>query len=473
MDDKAVLEELLARQQGRFSLESVCFPEQVAFITDPSKLKTAVCGRRSGKTHADSAYLLWTALNRPGSTSLYITLTRSNAKKIIWPTLLELNYVYKLGGMVNESDLAITFGNGSRIFLSGASDATEVEKFRGLGLALCLLDEGQSFKDYIRNLIEDVISKCLYDFDGTFAVTGTPGPVAVGYFYECSQSEAYTHHKWTMFQNPYIKIKSGKTPQQLLDQDLKRKGVTLMDPSIRREVFAEWVTDTDALVFKYNKNINDFQGTPSVTEFVIGVDIGFDDADAIAVLGWAAESPEIYLVEEIIKRGQTVTELADQVKYVLDKYEPLKIVMDMGGLGKKLAEELKKRYALPVVAAEKSRKFEFIELLNDALRTGKLRAASNSQFAQDCYLVEWDRRTPQKLAIKDTFHSDITDAVLYAYREALHWLYEPAKPQVDKHTPEWYKKIEETMEADAISRLETEQEPKEGLPSSDEWDYKS
>jgi hypothetical protein len=471
VDEKAILEELLARQQGKFDLSKVCFDKQIAFILDESKLKTAVCGRRSGKTHADAAYLLYTALNRPASTSLYITLTRSNAKKIVWPTLLELNYIYKLGGVVNESDLAITFGNSSRIFLSGASDATEVEKFRGLGLALCLLDEGQSFKDYIRNLIEDVISKCLYDFDGTFAVTGTPGPVAIGYFHECSQSDAYSHHKWTMFDNPYIKVKSGKTPQQLLDQDLHRKGVTLMDPSIRREVFAEWVTDSDALVFKYDKKVNDFTDLPSVNEFVIGVDMGTDDADAIGVLGWAAESPNIYLVEELINYGQGVTELADQIKYVLDKYEPLKIVIDTGGLGKKLAVELTNRYSLPVVAAEKSRKFEFIELLNDALRTGKFKAKSSSQFAQDCFLVEWDRSKAQKLIVKDSFHSDITDAVLYAYREALHWLYTPAVPKIDKHTPEWYKKIEAQMEQDAVNRLETEQEPKEGLPSSDEFDY--
>lgn len=438
-------------------MSDVCFPAQVSFIEDASHLKTSVTGRRAGKTFACAAYLIHTALNRPQSTSLYITLTRSNAKKIIWPTLLELNYLYSLKGIINESDLSITFDNGSRIFLSGANDSAEVEKFRGLGLALCIIDETQSFKDYLETLIEEVISKALYDFDGTLALIGTPGPVPIGYFHSCSQSDSYSHHKWTMFDNPHLETKSGKTAAQLLDQDLKRKGVTIHDSSIRREVFAEWVTDSSALVFHYSNELNNYTegksdyATPS--EFVIGVDLGFDDADAIAVLGWSANSPNIYLVEERVGRGQTLTDLAIVLEDVIKKYNPLRIVMDTGGLGKKLAEELRKRYALPIQAAEKTRKFEYIELLNDALRTGRFQARAKSQFSQDCMLVEWDRSNTNKLAIKDAFHSDITDAVLYAYRESLHWLHVPKPPVVAKLSPEWYRQLEDQLEEEAEKRL--------------------
>lgn len=235
-------------------------------------------------------------------------------------------------------------------------------------------------------------------------------------------------------------------------------------------MFAEWVTDTSALVFRYDSLLNNYTDAPTLTEFVIGVDIGFDDSDAISVLGWSSDSPSIYLVEEFIRSGQTVTDLAVEIDRVMKKYNPLRIVMDTGGLGKKLAEELRKRYALPIIAAEKVRKFEYIELLNDSLRTGKFKAKSNSQFAQDCMLVEWDRANPQKLAIKDTFHSDITDSVLYAYREALHWLYEPTIAPPSQYTPAWYKQIESDMEQAALDRMEMDIEPREGLDPSDEND---
>src|SRR5271166_4286952 len=358
----AILEELVKRKKGVFNLDAVCFKEQIDFILDSSKLKTAVCGRRAGKTHACAAYLLYTALNRGGSTSVYITLTRSNAKRIIWPTLIELNFQYNLGAVFNESDLSIKFPNGSRIFLSGANDSGEIEKFRGLGLALAIIDEAQSFRVFIETLIEEILSKALYDYDGTLCLIGTPGPVPIGYFFSTTSNSSYSHFAWTMFENPFIDVKSGKTPQETLNQDLKRKGVTIADPSIRREVFAEWVTDSNSLVFAYNSGINDYKEIPTITETVIGIDIGHDDADAISVLGWDGSSPHIYLIEEFIKRGQTVTDLAEVAARFIDKYQPLKVVADTGGLGKKITEELRKRYALPIVAAEKVRKFEYIEL---------------------------------------------------------------------------------------------------------------
>ena len=48
-------------------------------------------------------------------------------------------------------------------------------------------------------------------------------------------------------------------------------------------------------------------------------------------------------------------------------------------------------------------------------------------------LVQWDKdskiRNPERPKISDTYHSDICDAVLYAWRECRHYLSE--KPRVD------------------------------------------
>ena len=43
--------------------------------------------------------------------------------------------------------------------------------------------------------------------------------------------------------------------------------------------------------------------------------------------------------------------------------------MDTGGLGKKIAEELRIRRDLPIEPAQKTEKMAHIEILNDALRT--------------------------------------------------------------------------------------------------------
>lgn len=436
------------KEKGQFDLGRFCFKEQLAFIEDPAQFKTAVCSRRSGKTIACAADLIDTALKTPEIVCLYITLSRVNAKRIIWPELLKLNRLFTLNGRANETDLSLKFPNGSVIYVSGAKDKSEIENFRGLPLKKVYIDECQSFRQYIQDLVDDVISKALFDHAGTLCLIGTPALVPAGYFFECAHSSVWGHHQWTMFQNPHLERKSGKTAQALIQADCERMGVGLEHPKIQRECYGRWVVDSDSLVFHYKAKRNSCLIVPLLDHFVIGVDLGFDDADAIAVIGWSEKGKEAYLVEEVIKNKQGISELAGQIGALIQKHKPIKVVMDTGGLGKKIAEELAQRYQLPIDAAEKSRKFEFIELLNDAMRTDRFFAKKDSRFAQDCALVEWDRDTtsPDKLKISDSYHSDICDAVLYAFREALHWLYEPETIRPAFSTPAWQKEQEEEME---------------------------
>lgn len=406
-----------------------------------------------------------TALTFPGTVSLYITLSRLNAKRIIWPDLLEINRSFELGGNVNESELCLTFPNRSRIYLSGAKDSSEIEKFRGLALKKVRIDEAQSFRSYLRELIDEVLAKALYDHDGVLVLSGTPGPVPAGYFYEATKNPEWSHHHWTMLQNPHLKLKSGKDPMELILADCKRMGVGLDDPRIQRECFGKWVVDTNSLVFRYTDQ-NHYDSLPASARwsYVIGIDLGYSDADAVAVLGWNEHAKDVYLVEEVVKRKQGITELAETVQKMVSHYGPLSVVMDTGGIGLKVAAEMQSRFGLPIKAAKKADKFSHIELVNDALRTRRLYAKRTSQFAQDCYLLEWDsdKSSGDRLVVSDAFHSDICDAVLYAFREALGWLVEPEKPKPQPGTDEWAKEQERQIierEIRALQRRELEQDP--------------
>lgn len=463
--DAAILAALALKNQRApvFDLESYCFQEQLDFIRDTSQYKTAVCSRRAGKTISCAADLIDTAIKSAGSVCLYITLSRINAKRIIWPELLRINRIFQLGGKPNESELSLTFDNGSVIYLSGAKDKSQIEHFRGLPIRKVYIDECQSFRAYIEDLIDDVLSKALFDYAGTLCLIGTPGLVPAGYFHECATSKTWSHHYWTMFNNPHLERKSGKSVQALIDADCKRMGVTVDHPKIQRECFGRWVVDTDSLVFQYSVEKNDYDSTPEVShrwDYVIGVDLGFDDSDAIAVIGWNDKLKESYLVDEHVESKQGITELADRIEALITKYNPLKVVMDTGGLGKKIASEIQKRRSIPVEAAEKTRKFEFIELINDAMRTGRFFAKRDSRFAQDCFLVEWDldKTTADRKVVSDKYHSDITDAVLYAYRESLHWMHEPEKARPEQGSPEWFSREEEQMEEAAIGALQRKED---------------
>jgi hypothetical protein len=132
--------------------------------------------------------------------------------------------------------------------------------------------------------------------------------------------------------------------------------------------------------------------------------------------------------------------LVEQIQVLEKAYKPVKMVIDEGGLGKKLAEEMRRRYSIPVEPADKLRKQENVELLNDSLRRGKFKAKGASRFAQDSYLVQidWDKSSPNKIIVKKKPHSDIIDAVLYAFKESYGYLHKPAGPVAPKWgTKEW------------------------------------
>lgn len=457
-----------------FDLTQFLFAEQLKFVQDPSPNKLAVCSRRSGKTVACAADLVKTAIENEGVVCLYITLSRNNAKKIIWREIKKINRDYALGGEENLSELSITFENGSVIYLSGAKDTNEIEKFRGLALKLVYIDEAQSFREYIRELIDDVLAPALMDYSGTLVLIGTPGPLPVGFFAECAGAvsgrdvQGWARHKWSFWDNPFLPAKSGKTHQEMLDRELKRRGATAQDPSIQREWFGQWVLDSDSLILHYDKNRNHFDTLPDIKphkwNYILGIDIGFDDADALAVLAWSDATPNTYLVEEKITTKQGITELAEQIEELRKRYDISKMVIDAGGLGKKIAEEIRRQKKLPVFYAEKTLKMQNLAFLDDSLRSGRFKAKDTSAFAQDCFLVEKDRdkTTPDKIVIKSSYHSDIVDAILYAARESPAFTYVEPEKALAKGTKEWADRQQSEMFQVALDHFLEQQNKEKG-----------
>jgi len=231
-----------------------------------------------------------------------------------------------------------------------------------------------------------------------------------------------------------------------LSEERELKGITILDPGYRRETFGEWVEDVDSLVYKYDEDINHYNILPKADyTYILGIDVGYNDADAIAVLAYTKDHNKVFLVEEFIKPKQTISELATVIQEIDDAYGCVKKVIDAGALGKKIQEEINQRFNLCLEAAEKQRKHEFIELMNSDLRKGALKIKKSSRFAEDSRLVQWDRdkSTPDRMKVSDTYHSDICDAVLYAYREARHYLYEAPEKKPKKDTNEYMKMLEE------------------------------
>jgi hypothetical protein len=165
-------------------------------------------------------------------------------------------------------------------------------------------------------------------------------------------------------------------------------------------------------------------------------------------------------VEEKVVAQQGLTELVEQIQAMQKKYDISKMVIDQGGLGKKLAEEMRRRHSIPVEAADKARKMENIAFLNDALRTGRLKAKHDSKFAQDSYLVEIDRdkSTSDRIRVSDKYHSDIIDAVLYAFKESPSFSYRPPIVGPKYGSKEWAEAQQSEMFENAVDYFKKQSE---------------
>lgn len=468
----------------KFELETFLFKEQLDFVGDPARFATAVCSVRAGKTTACAADLIATALANPGTTGLYITLARSSAKRIVWPELMRINRYFGLGGEPNLADLSLTFPNGSILYCGGANSEMEIEKYRGLSnVVLVYLDEAQAFREYIRELVDEIIVKRLYDTNGRCRVIGTPGPLLAGYFWEISHSPEWSHHAWTLHHNHHIQRKSGKTADELIEQDCRRRGVSIEDPCIQRECFGRWTYDPASLLLSYNPDINDYDELPpGKYTYILGVDLGTRDADSLSLLAYCDGSPITYLVEEILTPNQLTDDLALQIKELMADHEIAGMPADTGGLGLKIVEDLKARYGIPLTPADKKGKMANYKHLNNALRTGIFKARRTSRFARDCNLLERDndKSTPDRIVVKG--HSDAVDSCLYAFKLSPAYAFVPPTPKPKIGTPEFTKEQEELHLKAAVEKVKrltdaaqgkteygTWNKDKKGVPDWNKW----
>jgi hypothetical protein len=450
--------------QSGLLIHDKSIPAQFSFVVDDSRAIAAWTTRRAGKTTGLAHRFLRTLLKYPNCFCPYIGLTRDSARNIMWKILQTETERFGIAATFTESNLTMTLQNGSRLQLFGADMKNFLPRLKGIKTPGAAIDEAQDFRSHIQSLIDDVLTPATLDYtDGWIAVTGTPGPVPHGFFYDITETgkHGYSIHSWSLFDNPYL-----PDPKAIVD-DLKiKKGWLDNNPTLLREYYGKWVLDTDSLLVHYSSANNNYSSLPICNwTYLLGIDLGYNDADALAVLAWSPTQPATYLVEEVITEKQGLTELVGQIQKLNETYKFAKMVIDEGGLGKKLAEEMRRQHKVPVHPADKARKMESIAFLNDALRTKRFFAKANSRFAQDSYLVQIDKdkTTPDRIVVKDSFHSDIIDATLYAFKESPAFSYQVAAEKIVYGSKEWMDSEVKRMEDEAYERALKDAEEAKGL----------
>lgn len=416
-------------------------PKQRSFVCDPSRRKIALCSRRAGKSHGILAWLIDGALDDAGGLSVYIARSKGDARRILQPAIdLFTNRYPELALKLREIDgqLLLVVGlTRHSIWLAGCKDQSEIGKFRGPKYKRAAIDEAQEYGAWLRELVRDSIEPALIDKSGHLLLAGTPSPIPAGLFYEHSTGDGApqwpTHH-WTIFDNPHIPNAAEEVELFCQTYALNKESATY-----RREYLGQWVRDEGALVYPYSAALNAVtpDQVPDGLRHILSIDFGFGNATAFTILGIRTAFPEVWVLRAWKLTGLIPSAAAAHVERLREEFGAgLQIIGDEGGLGKGYAEEMRQRYGIGIVAAEKSKKRAFQEIVAGELRSGtvKIVARACAQLLDEICLLQWG---PGRAAEDPRFENDCADSLLYGVRAARTWYtpeLEPPKPG----SPDWY-----------------------------------
>jgi len=437
------------------------FMLQENFIQHPSKFKALFCTRRFGKSYTGGLYLVKTGFENPGCTVLFIGLTRDSAKRILWRDILKpLNRRFKLGLKFNETALSATFPNGSTIYLMGVdSSDDDKEKLLGQKYKLAVIDEAASYSIDLRELVYGVLKPAMADLGGTIVMLGTPGNVTKSLFFDVTTGVEPGWHvvKATTFENPFM----AKLWQQEIDELTKNQPYIIETPLYKQMYLGQWVIDTDALVYKFNSERNLYDTMPVYAtndwQFVLGVDLGYEDDSAFVVVAFHEHDKVLYVADAFSAQHMDITDVANKIKEFKTKYNIYKVVVD--NANKQAVEEIQKRHQLPLIPADKTGKSDFIEIMNSELIQGhiKLQQAKCSRLADEWQNLVW-REKGIKREENPSCANHLADACLYAWRFCYNYIGQKPAPKPVYGTPLWHQFEVERMEQEAEEYFQAQED---------------
>jgi len=392
------------------------FQKQNDFIECKDSLIAVQCTRRAGKSYGAGLKLFKAAYETPNCSVLYVAKTRQSAKNIMCKDILsKINRDLGLGATFNKSELTFTLPNGSVIYLLGIDNSEEeAEKLLGQKFKCVVIDEAAVIQRDLYKVIYSVLKPAVADYNGQIIMISTTSDLLNSFYYKVT-AEGYpgwTVMKWSAADNPYMKTVWAKEIKELRANNPRIHET----PHYRRMYLNEWVIDTESIIYRYDPS-NIVDSIPNdITDYILGVDLGWDDPTAFVVCGY--NDNRLYVIETYKKSKMLLTKVADKIKELESKYGKFnKIIID--GAAKQSVEEMRARYGIDFTSAEKLGKKDHIEMMNTELAVNRvmlLEDGTEALRAEWDGLV-WDERAKLKGKYKEhpACPNHLADATLYAY----------------------------------------------------------
>lgn len=401
-------------------------------------------GARSGKTALIVYFLYYCALQFPGIRMLVTRLYATDIRASIWNDTLQK--VARLLGLVlgkeyktNEQSMSLTFPNGSEIICAGLDDKERVDKILGTEYGIIYVNESQDVPWTTVKVIKTRLAQRVEGFRNKFICDLNPTSI-----------NHWTYRVWFdgLVPDEDVKVKGrygklqmnpGDNRENLAEGFIEEQLESLTGEERKRFLLGEYSANSDLQVFRpaavHADLAADFrrwaEGRWRQVEVTAGLDFGYEDADAYAMLAYIDGEPDVWLIEEYKGVKNSVTQLGKDMGKAIDdawtRYpfpsharEGMDIWSDTGGLGRKTAQELADTLELPVRQAYKRDKEAGIYFLQDDVNAGRLHIQDGSHFHDETKKVVWQRNREtgkvERVIDDKAFHPDMMDAVLYAYR---------------------------------------------------------
>lgn len=436
------------------------------YETSTALYNAVCCSRRAGKTFSGGRRAIRVLCEQPGAWVHCVSLIRRNARKHFWrPILASLR---RLGWSfrANEGEMLLELSNGSWLQCLGVDDSGGTKAVQGDRSSLFIIDECHLPNDDVLTLLVDVATPMLVDTGGMLDLLGLPPEVEPSFFSDALDNPEWGHFHWDMFDHDYPRSREAKRAS--VEEIMQRRGLTWDHPIIKRQYRGLRAKDPAKQAYEYQRGRNDYD--PALVDFdrpgwvhSVGLDIGFQDRDAIVVEAWRNDDPlRRAFVRFRWQRNHLSTDsLYEVVASVRVVYRPIAAwTGDHGGHGAtKVLETLSERLRVEI-ERKPADVMVSLGLVNDDFRTGRLllptvdvetprvlramqdRLAERPEYlAATAALLAPDNDNGNDLAgelgqvvkavnahtrkaeiNKKGFHSDLSEALRYAHHGAQNWL---------------------------------------------------
>lgn len=417
-----------------------------------SRYKAVNCTRRSGKSVGEAIDHFELCETYAGSRTLYLGLTLDSVSEIIWDVMKELDEKGGYGCKFNEVKKIVRFSNGSRIRLFGLDTSErQMKKILGQKNRKVTIDEAGSMTQDMVKICYQMIDPTLTDLapNSWFSLVGTCENVPNTFFQRVVEGKEtflpWKIYRWTAYDNPHM------VDQWTRQIELyKKQNPDVIHASwFKTHYLNEWCSDDELLIIPLSrKNFCD-EIPKTHTFYVLGVDLGFNDASAFSVLAYSLGSPVCYVVKSFKESGYDITDVANKIKSFQREFPITKIIVD--GSNKQGVEEIKKRHRIPLNNAEKQGKATFLRILKDDAILGKivLLESGTGELITEWSQLQWKDENKDEEDSRCQNH--LSDATLYAWRECKHYTYDPQDEPPHIDSQEYMDEAEE-REAEELKR---------------------